>query len=367
MKIGVYYRSFAFHGGGPRVALGMAKSLAQLGHQPVILTNEYDPAICPDLKNWKIARAKFGPLQRISFREIGYVPGTVFLFAKNLRKLDSLFLTGMYLTSPIVKIFSKKPLILYIHCAVSWDWTINRAIRHAVREIEKRTYRFADCVLCNSMLTHRVLKAYLELDSEILYPPIDTEYFNPTMEKEENLIVSVCRLDPKKESERMMKIFQSSILGKYRFVLAGNVDKHHRQYAKRLRQLADKDARVSVIFNPSREEIRNLCQKAAVFWYIYPREDFGIPPAEAMSCGTPVVAMRGGGVNEIVTRETGFLASSNDEFIRLTRFLLENHEKRRRMGVAATRLVKTRFSHIVFTAKLQATLNTTLDGEETNV
>jgi len=367
MKIGVYYRSFAFHGGGPRVALGIAKSLAQLGHQPVILTNEYDLAIWPELKAWEIVCAKFSPLARISFREIGYVPGTVSLLMENMRRLDALFLTGMYLISPVVKIFSCKPLILYVHCVVSWDWTVDRVIRHVVREIEKRTYRFADYVLCNSMLTHRVLKTYLELDSEILYPPIDTEYLTPVKEKEDDLIVSVCRLDPKKESEEMIKIFQNSIFDKYRFVLAGNVDKHHRQYAKTLKQLADKDSRISVIFNPSYEEIRNLYQKAAVFWYIYPREDFGIPLAEAMSCGTPVVAMRGGGVNEIVTRETGFLAGSNDEFIRFTRVLLENPEKRSHMGVAATKLVKTRFSHNAFTTKLQAILNKTFDGQETEV
>jgi glycosyltransferase involved in cell wall biosynthesis len=300
MRIGVYYRSFAFHGGGPRVAASIAKSLAQLNHQPIILTNEYDANMWPDLRNIDVIRMKVNPFPHTIFHEMDYVADTLYLFARNIRKLDAIVLTGMYIASPFIKILTKKPLILYIHCAICSDWTINQTVRHAVKGFEKQFYSSADHVLCNSKLTQKALKSQLDLDSEVLYPPVDTEYFKPENSKEEN--------------------------------------------------------RVSLIFNPSREEIRRLYQRATVFWYIYPREDFGLPIPEAMSSGTPVVVMKGGGLKEIVTEETGFTVQSKNELIKHTLFLLKHTEKCRQMGISARNHVVANFSEAIFTKKLERIL-----------
>jgi glycosyltransferase involved in cell wall biosynthesis len=356
MRIGVYYRSFAFHGGGPRVAASIAKSLAQLNHQPVILTNEYDANMWPDLRNIDVIRMKVNPFPHTIFHEMDYVADTLYLFARNIRKLDAIVLTGMYVTSPFIKILAKKPLILYIHCAICSDWTINQTVRHAVKGFEKQFYSSADHLLCNSKLTQKALKSQLDLDSEVLYPPVDTEYFKPENSKEENLIVSICRLVPKKESEQMIYLFQNFISGDYRFILAGGVEKTHKKYAEQLAKLAAHDNRVSLIFNPSGEEIKRLYQRATVFWYIYPREDFGLSVAEAMSSGTPVVVMKGGGLKEIVTEETGFTVQSRNELIKHTLFLLKHPEKCRQMGISARNRVVANFSEAIFTKKLERIL-----------
>jgi glycosyltransferase involved in cell wall biosynthesis len=59
----------------------------------------------------------------------------------------------------------------------------------------------------------------------------------------------------------------------------------------------------------SDEELRELYRTARGLVYAG-EEDFGIAMAEALSCGTPVVAYRGGGAADIVEDgETGYLFS----------------------------------------------------------
>lgn len=59
-------------------------------------------------------------------------------------------------------------------------------------------------------------------------------------------------------------------------------------------------ADVRVIENPPQGVLRTLYQKAAVFCYPSKLEGFGLPPLEAMACGTPVVASRATAIPEVV-------------------------------------------------------------------
>jgi glycosyltransferase involved in cell wall biosynthesis len=73
-----------------------------------------------------------------------------------------------------------------------------------------------------------------------------------------------------------------------------------------------------------------------------------------MSCGTPVVALQGGGVNEIVANNrTGFLVSTREELLRKTDFLLSDPETRREMGLAARKRTEENFSCNVFLKRVQ--------------
>lgn len=73
------------------------------------------------------------------------------------------------------------------------------------------------------------------------------------------------------------------------------------------------------------------------------------------------MAMCGGGVNEVISGETGFLAKSNNEFVKHTFSLLEHPKLRQSMGNVARKRVEGHFSHIAFTAKLQSVLETVLN------
>jgi glycosyltransferase involved in cell wall biosynthesis len=205
------------------------------------------------------------------------------------------------------------------------------------------------------------------LNSEVLYPPVDTKFFSSSNHKQHGTIVSVCRLHPKKKSEQMINLFRK-LKGDYRFTLAGALSDKFKKYGRQLMAIAAQDPRVSILFNPTDSEIKNLYGKATIFWYTYTKEEFGLPVAEAMSCGAPAVALRGGGVNEIiVNNQTGFLANSEDDFLEKTNLLLNNDSFCRQMGAAARRRVKENFSTQVFTEKIRSVIVRAIAREHANV
>jgi glycosyltransferase involved in cell wall biosynthesis len=347
-------------GGAPRVALSIIDSLRKLGHEPVILTNEYDIKLYPVLEGRKILCARKGIFSGQPAGKAFDAVNAAFFLTKQIKNLDGLFLTGMYFAAAPMKMVADTKIVLYVHAPVCIDWTLNPTVRKISKKLESRLYRSADFILSNSKLTQNTLRKHLKLDSEVLYPPVDTSFFVYNGAKEAT-VISICRLHPKKRSELMIEFFEK-LKGDYRFFLAGAIEERFTEYRKQLTEAASKDRRISVLFNPSDEEIRNLYAKASVSWYVYPKEEFGLPVAEAMSCGTPIVALQGGGVNEIVANNrTGFLVSTREELLGKTKFLLDNPEACHEMGLAARKRVEENFSCDVFSEKLHLVVNRVFD------
>jgi glycosyltransferase involved in cell wall biosynthesis len=72
--------------------------------------------------------------------------------------------------------------------------------------------------------------------------------------------------------------------------------------------------RVKFAQTVSDEEMIREFQSSVALVHAAEEEPFGLTPVEAMACGTPVIAMRGGGPAEtVVDGETGYLCASADE------------------------------------------------------
>jgi glycosyltransferase involved in cell wall biosynthesis len=105
--------------------------------------------------------------------------------------------------------------------------------------------------------------------------------------------------------------------------------------------------RVHPLGGISEEEKVRLLNWAEVFLFPSRREGFGMAAAEAMACGTPVVAARAGGLPEVVEDgKTGFLCDPEDAeaFATAVDRLLKDPALARRMGEAGRRRVLERFS-----------------------
>ena len=64
----------------------------------------------------------------------------------------------------------------------------------------------------------------------------------------------------------------------------------------------------------SENELIDLYNRAKIFAYAPYLEPFGLAPLEAMACGTPVVAVKEGGVREtVIDNVTGFLVDRDEE------------------------------------------------------
>lgn len=90
-------------------------------------------------------------------------------------------------------------------------------------------------------------------------------------------------------------------------------------------------------------ELVRLYNTAKVFVYSSILEPFGLAPVEAMACGTPVVAIKEGGVREsVVHNETGFLTDRDEEaFAAALGELLGNDRLREQMGARGMEVVRS--------------------------
>jgi glycosyltransferase involved in cell wall biosynthesis len=75
-------------------------------------------------------------------------------------------------------------------------------------------------------------------------------------------------------------------------------------------------------------------------------EGFGLPAAEALACGTPVVATTAGAVAEVITPETGLLVPPGDgaALAEAIRALLDDPARRRAMAEAGPAYAAAHFS-----------------------
>jgi glycosyltransferase involved in cell wall biosynthesis len=130
-----------------------------------------------------------------------------------------------------------------------------------------------------------------------VYPPVDTDFFQPDDSTPERMALVVSALVPYKRID--LAIAACRLAGVPLTIVGDGPE----------RAFLEHEAGTDVRFlgRRSNEEIRELYRRAAVT-LLPGEEDFGIVPLEAQACGRPVVALgRGGALETVVAGETGFL------------------------------------------------------------
>jgi len=129
----------------------------------------------------------------------------------------------------------------------------------------------------------------------------------------EKFILNVSTLVPTKNLPTLFKafaLFKSSTSLSHRLVIVGGKGWKYKEILKAVTQLGlEKD----IIFTGyvPREDLINIYNAADLFVYPSFYEGFGLPPLEAMACGTPVIASNVSSIPEVVG-EAGILLNPFD-------------------------------------------------------
>lgn len=217
--------------------------------------------------------------------------------------------------------------------------------RRGFQRIDRRNAAFASYVLANSYFSREaILRAY-GLDAAVCHLGIDTRVFRPLGGPVEGFVLSVGSCTPSKGFDFLVTaLARIPEPARPRLCVVANVvDPAWRQYLEGMaaRHRVAMEIRVLV----SQEELVTVYNRAALFLYAPYLEPFGLAPLEAMACGTPVVAVREGGVRETVADgEVGLLVDRDPvAFASAVAGLLSDVERRTALAARATAVAADRW------------------------
>jgi glycosyltransferase involved in cell wall biosynthesis len=221
----------------------------------------------------------------------------------------------------------------------------------ANRLMRKALFR-SNIILANSKFTKNVLKkVYPQLDSHVLYPPVDIERFSSAYRsnsrKRQVLVIS--RFSAEKQIEKAISIAQ--LIQDVKFKVIGLLTPANRPYfnllQKKIKNYGLED-RVSLIPNATNEEMINAMSESMLYLHTMYGEHFGISIVEAMTAGLVPIVPSYGGCSEIIP--SGNQYSTVEEAAKyISKNIDEYNEEKRTMVYDIAR----QFSSSLFRKNLQ--------------
>ena len=177
-----------------------------------------------------------------------------------------------------------------------------RRVMAGLARWDRDTAYRVDRYLTNSQYVADRVRRYYNRDALVVYPPVDTEFFQPDSVVPERFALVVSALVPYKRLD--VAIDACRLAGVPLKIVGTGPDR------ARLEQRAP--ATTEFLGWLSDGHLRELYQRARCL-LMTGEEDFGIAPLEAQACGRPVVALARGGAREsIIDGETGVLVDAVD-------------------------------------------------------
>jgi glycosyltransferase involved in cell wall biosynthesis len=390
-RITVFHCGFIYSGGGERLVLTQVRGLRDRGYQVDIFAPNIDPENCfPDLITQAEVKTLLPQLPKwLPFRDGALMILTSLLapfFFWRFRKTDLFFganQPGAWLAYCLAKIL-KKPYLVYINQPnrliyprkidqrTGWQTRsdyyllaiIINYLKPLVAWLDRVSFTQADSILVDGgYIRKSVEKIYkrkgINAPAGASWQPLKNLSLNPasayqgrlrlkgqTIKKPYILITN--RHEPQKRFDYVLKAF-ARVLNQFpevNLVISGAFT----SYTDQIKALAKKLGIAEKVFflgYLGEKELERVYQKAAVYCYPSPNEDFGLGPLEAGGWGVPTVAWDYAGPTvTIENQKTGFLAKPyqvKDYAAKILK-LLKNPRLRARMAKAAWRRTKNQFS-----------------------
>ena len=148
-----------------------------------------------------------------------------------------------------------------------------------------------DKIFANSRNVQGRLQRFLGVDSEVLYPPVDTERFKWLSDGDYYL--STARLEPLKRVDLIVEAFKHMPDQKLIVTSGGS-------QLEALQKLAGDAQNIEFTGWVSEERLAELVGHCKATIYIPKDEDFGISPVQSLAARKPVIGVKEGGIVETV-------------------------------------------------------------------
>lgn len=182
---------------------------------------------------------------------------------------------------------------------------------------EKDIKKF-DLVLTNSENTKKRIKEFLNIEAEVLYPPVDLDEFKHL--ESEDYYLSFARLSEIKRVDRIVEAFKKMPNKKLKVIYGKNDPQKEDVLA-----IARGYDNIECLTLKDNSLLKEYIGKSIATIYIPVDEDFGMSPVESMACGKPVIWTNEWGLKEsIIHNKTWVLISPMakvDELVDAVNFL----------------------------------------------
>lgn len=311
MKVAIVHDWLINYGGAERVL----ESIHSLFPNAPVYTAVYNLENLPDsFKGFKIYPSFLQKLPFSKTKYQSYLPFMPLAFEEfNFSDYD-LVISSSHSCAKGIIVKTKTLHISYVHTPMRYAWDLYheymnnepmgivkkllvRPLMNNLRIWDRLSADRVDKFICNSYHVKQRIKKYYRKEAEVIYPPVNTDFFVPLKNPSLDYYLVVSRLVPYKQVDLIVQTFNKLRL-KLKIVGMGS------EY-KRLRRLAKSN--IEFLQKRTDEELRDLYAncKALIF---AGEEDFGIAPVEAQSAGRPVIAYGKGGVLEtVIDDRTGIL------------------------------------------------------------
>lgn len=202
--------------------------------------------------------------------------------------------------------------IAYIHSPMRYAWDLYhdyyRSAGKVARFMMRRTMpqirqwdvinsTRVDHFIANSNFIARRIRKYYRREADVIFPPVDTEFYTPGTEEGEDYYLILSRFVPYKKID--MAIEACNRMKRRLIVIGGGSQEGE------LKEMAGPTIEFTGIIDD--EKVREYYRNCRAF--LFPGlEDFGITPVEAQACGRPVIAFgRGGALDTVLPGKTGIL------------------------------------------------------------
>ncbi len=207
-----------------------------------------------------------------------------------------------------------------------------------------------DYIITNSNYTTYWLNQKWGLETTLrLYPPVNMFNEGSSIDKKENIILSVARFEIGGSKKQLEMIDAFSDLCKkdqhvkteWRLVLAGGTTKENQYYERVRKKANNKNMNIEIMPNLNNSALKQLYSRASIFWHAcglnemdpHLIEHFGMTTVEAMQNYCVPIVIDGGGQREIVEQGiSGFRFITKDDLQSYTLKLIHDDNLREKMA-----------------------------------